>query len=272
MSEQQTKTKEESKEEESPLDKLIYSFTVEKKEVVKETEKKVEKDEEGKESEVSVTKDVEKLVPYECIILQPNRRQMEEAELEYSIEMSNCIKKGILTKAMLAKKYSDSGGLLAEDDAKFLANKYVEYGSLSNEFQKLQLKKNQSEKDKTRLNELSGQLMEARKEIIDMETSYASLFNHTADARAQNKVISWYMLHLSRIRKEGEDEMKELFSGDDFASKADEYYRLEEEGDEIYDMVSSKLAAFVSYWYYSAGAVTEDDFSNLDNDIEEGNI
>ena len=66
--------------------------------------------------------------------------------------------------------------------------------------------------------------------------------------------------------------MKELFSRDDFASKTDEYYRLEEEGDEIYDMVSSKLAAFVSYWYYSAGAVTEDDFSNLDNDIEEGNI
>ena len=271
MSKQKTETTKESKEE-SPLDKLIYSFTVEKKEIVKETEKKVETSDNGQEQEVSVTKDVEKMVPYECIILQPNRRQMEEAELEYSIEMSNCIKRGILTKAMLAKKYSDSGGLLAEDDAKFLATKYVEYGSLTNEFQKLQLKKNQSEKDKARLNELSGQLMEARKEIIDMETSYASLFNHTADARAQNKVISWYMLHLSRIRKEGADDMKELFVGEDFSSKTDEYYRLEEEGDEIYDMVSSKLAAFVSYWYYSAGAVTEDDFSNLDSDIEEGNV
>ena len=96
MSKQKTETTKESKEE-SPLDKLIYSFTVEKKEIVKETEKKVETSDNGQEQEVSVTKDVEKMVPYECIILQPNRRQMEEAELEYSIEMSNCIKRGILT-------------------------------------------------------------------------------------------------------------------------------------------------------------------------------
>jgi hypothetical protein len=266
-----TKTKEEPKEKD-PLEGLIYTFTVEKKETVKETEEQTQTGEDGKEETVSVTKDVEKLIPYECIIRQPNRREMEEAELEYSIEMSKCIKKGILTKAMLAKKYSDSGGLLAEEDAKFLAKKYVEYGSLTNEFQKLQLKKNKTDKDKTRTDELAGQLMETRKHIIDMETSYASLFNHTADARAQNKTISWYMLHLSGLRKEGEEEVSVLFEGEDFQEKTDEYYRLEEGGDEIYDMVSGKLAAFISYWYYSAGAVTTEDFSGLDKDIEEGNI
>ena len=52
------------------------------------------------------------------ILKEPNRRQIEEADMEYSIEMSQCVKRGILTKAMLAKKYSDSGGLLAEEDAK----------------------------------------------------------------------------------------------------------------------------------------------------------
>lgn len=274
-----TKTKKKTKTTEdttSPLavdlDKIIYSFTVEKKEIVKETETKKHVNDDGKEEEVSVTKDVEKLVPYECIIRQPNRRQLEEAELEYSIEMSKCIKRGILTKAMLAKKYSDTGGLLAEEDAKFLAQKYVEYGSLVNEFQKLQLKKNQTDQDKKRADELSGQMLEARKQIIDMETTYASLFNHTADSRAQNKAISWYMLHLTEIRKEGAEDCFPLFDGEDFEAKTEEYYRMEEEGSEIYDMVANKLAAFISYWYYSAGSVTHDDFENLSSDIESGNI
>ena len=266
-----TTTKEKPKET-SLFDKIIYSFTVEKKETVKETEEKTQVNDDGKKETVSVTKDIEKLIPYECIIRQPNRREMEEAELEYSIEMSRCIKKGILTKAMLAKKYSDTGGLLAEEDARFLSKKYVDYGALTNEFQKLQLKKSKNDKDEKRTNELSGQLMETRKEIIDMETSYASLFNHTADSRAQSKTISWYMLHLSEIRKEGEDDSYPLFSGEDFEAKTDQYYALEEGGDEIYDMASNKLAAFVSYWYYSAGAVTTEDFEILDKDIEEGNI
>ena len=136
-----TKTKTKKEEDQSSLDKIIYSFTVEKKETVKETEEQTQEGKDGKKETVSITKEVEKLIPYQCIIRSPSRREMEEAELEYSIEMSKCIKRGILTKAMLAKKYSDTGGLLAEDDAKFLANKYVDYSSLTNEYQKLQLKK-----------------------------------------------------------------------------------------------------------------------------------
>ena len=275
-----TKTKKKTKTTEdttSPLavdlDKIIYSFTVEKKEIVKETQKKTQiNPDDGKEEIISVTKDIEKLIPYHCVIRQPNRRELEEAELEYSIEMSKCIKRGILTKAMLAKKYSDSGGLLAEEDAKFLAQRYVDYGSLVNEFQKLQLKKKLDDKEQTRSDELGGQIMELRKQIIDMETTYASLFNHTADSRAQNKAISWYMLHLTDIRRDSDGELFPLFEGETFEEKTEEYYDMEEAGHEIYDMVSAKLTAFISFWYYSAGSVSEADFEKLNEDIEEGNI
>ena len=100
-----TKTKTKKEEDQSSLDKIIYSFTVEKKETVKETEEQTQEGKDGKKETVSITKEVEKLIPYQCIIRSPSRREMEEAELEYSIEMSKCIKRGILTKAMLAKKY-----------------------------------------------------------------------------------------------------------------------------------------------------------------------
>lgn len=251
----------------------IYSFTFDKKEKVKKTETSVVKNEEtGEDQEVSVTKEVVEETPYRLIMKQPTRRQIEEAELEFSVEMSNCIKKGILTKAMLAKKYSDTGGLLAEEDAKALTKMYVQYGELSQESEKIQIKNSKTEKDEERIKEISGEIAVLRKDIINVETSYSNLFNHTADVRAENKVIQWYILHLSHIQKSDEEEIKPLFEGNDFEQKLQIYYELEENGDELYDLIGGKIAALYSFWYYSSGAVSAADFEKLDKDIEEGNI
>jgi hypothetical protein len=256
-----TKTKEEPKTMDDARAKLkeIYSFTVEKKEKVKQTETKKVKNPETKEmEEVSVTKDVEESVPYRVILKQPTRRQVEEAELEYSIEMSKCIRKGILTKAMLAKKYSDTGGLLTEEDARELTASYVKFGELSSEFQKVSAKTNSSQKDKDRITELTGKLSVLRKKIVEVETSYSSLFNHTADTRAQNRTIQWYILYLTHIQKSDENEIQALFEGESFEDKLDRYYELEEEGDGLYDIVGGKVAA--------------EDFEQLDSDLEAGEV
>lgn len=251
----------------------IYSFNFEKNEKVKRTETTKNINEEtGEEQEVTVTKEVSEAIPYRLVMKQPNRRQIEEAELEFSVEMSNCIKRGILTKAMLAKKYSDTGGLLAEEDAKALTKMYVEYGELSQESERLQIKNVKSEKDKEKISDISGKIAVLRKNIINVETSYSNLFNHTADMRAENKVIQWYILHLTFIQKGDEEEMTPLFEGNDFDDKLQRYYELEEEGDELYDLVGGKIAALYSFWYYSSGAVEKADFEKLDKDIEEGNV
>ena len=251
----------------------IYSFTFEKEEKAKKTEtKKVTNPESGEEEEISVTKEVVDKIPYRVIMKQPNRRQIEEAELEFSVEMSNCIKRGILTKAMLAKKYSDTGGLLAEEDAKALTKMYIRYGELSQESEKKQIKNLKTDEDKKRLEEIAGEIATLRKDIINVETSYSNLFNHTADVRAENKVIQWYILHLTFIQKDDSDDSTPLFEGNDFDKKLQTYYELEENGDELYDLVGGKIAALYSFWYYSSGAVSTADFEKLDNDIEEGNI
>jgi hypothetical protein len=197
---------------------------------------------------------------------------MEEAELEYSIEMSNCIRKGILTKAMLAKKYSDTGGLLTEEDAKGLTANYVKYGEILNEFQKLNVKTKKNTKDEERITELSGKLAGLRREIVDTETSYSSLFNHTADTRAQNKAIQWYILHLTHIQKSDQEEVGPLFDGEGFEDKLDQYYQMEEGGDDLYDIIGGKVATLISFWYYSSGSVTEEEFDKFNEDLESGKI
>ena len=111
-----------------------------------------------------------------------------------------------------------------------------------------------------------------RKDIVNVETSYSNLFNHTADVRAENRVIQWYILYLTFIQKEDEDKMVPLFEGNSFEQKLDRYYELEEDGDVIYDLIGGKVAALYSFWYYSSGAVSRADFEKLDSDIEEGKV
>jgi hypothetical protein len=173
---------------------------------------------------------------------------------------------------MLAKKYSDTGGLLAEEDAKALTKMYVEYGELSQENEKLQIKNVKSEKNKERMNEIAGRIAVLRKDIINVETSYSNLFNHTADVRAENKVIQWYILNLTYIQKDQDDEMSLLFEGRDFDQKLQVYYEMEEDGNELYDLVGGKIAALYSFWYYSSGTVSHIDMEKLDQDIEEGKV
>jgi hypothetical protein len=252
--------------------KEIYSFNVEVEREVQETETKKRKNKEtGKMEEVSVDKTVKKEVPIKIIIKEPNRRQLEDADMEFSIEMSNCIKRGILTKAMLAKKYSDSGGLLSEEDAKFLTRKYSELGDLQNKYTRLSAKPKKTKADEDRLTSMMGDMADKRREIVDIETSYSSLFNHTADNKAQNKVILWYLVNLSHYQEDESDDIKPFFNGEESEDKINQYYDIDENGDEIFDLAKDKLSTFLSFWYFSSNASVED-FDQLNQDIDTGNV
>jgi hypothetical protein len=193
---------------------------------------------------------------------------MEEADMEYSIEMSRCVKEGVLTKAMLMNKYTDTGGLLSEADAKKLAEMYGRLGEMQTEFTQLNLKAN-NEKNSEKIKELSENMAVLRRSIATAETNFSSLLNHTADTRAQNKVITWYLLSLTNLEKD--DKLVPFFEGETFLEKKEDFYKKEEEEDELLAVVYDKLTAFVSFWYFSTAA-TQEDFAQLEKDIEEGKL
>lgn len=252
--------------------KEIYSFSIDVVRETKEVSKKKQKNKEtGEEEEVSVEKTVKKEIPVKIIIKEPTRRQMEEADMEFSIEMSKCIKRGILTKAMLAKKYSDSGGLLSEEDAKHLTRRYSELGDLQNKYTRLSAKPKKNAQDEKRLKGFMGKMAELRRDIVDMETSYSSLFNHTADNKAQNKVILWYLVNLSYYQENESSSPKPFFNAEDSEEKIEQYYDIDENGHEIFDLAKDKLSTFLSFWYFSANA-SKEDFEELNDDINSGNV
>ncbi len=256
--------------------KEIYSFTVEETHEVEQKTKEKRKNDKGVEEEVEVSQKVKKKIPYTIIVKEPSRRELEEADMEYSIEMSRCIKKGILTKAMLAKKYSDTGGLLSESDATKLVDLYGELSQLETEYTKTSLAnrnvKKLPKKKQEELNEINGRLAIARRDIVALESAYQSLFNHTADTKAQNKIVLWYLTNLSFYKCEELDinEPKPLFKGEDFESKTEDYYAQDDAEESLFQAVAGKLTSLVSYWYFSTDPQKED-YKKIINDIDSAN-
>ena len=144
--------------------KELYSFTIdEEKEVEKVSKRKNKKTGE----ETTVTKKVKEKVPVQVKIKRPSRRDLEEAELEYSVEMSRCVKKGILTKAMLYKKYSDTGGVWSEDDAKDYGRLYKEIFDIQTEYVRLETVEKKTAKQEEKLESLKEELSIKKRKIIN---------------------------------------------------------------------------------------------------------
>ena len=78
----------------------------------------------------------------------------------------------------------------------------------------------------------------------------------------------WYVTHLSHFKKsDDEDTYKPLFEGESFEAKIDSYYNKDEISDSLFELTSGKLAALISYWYFSNDPKKED-FDKIINDID----
>lgn len=246
--------------------KILYKFTLDR-----DVEKTVESTRKNKKTgEETITKrKVKKKEPVEIQVRRPNRRQLEEAELEYSVEMSNCIKKGILTKAMLGKKYSDTGGLFSEDDSNEYGDLYTQALDLQNEYLKLETVKKKTEAQKARLEKLRGEIAENRRRIVNFESNFQSLFDHTADVKAQNKVLLWYCLNLTYIYDEELDKFVPYFKGDTFEDKTEFYYDLEETDDPFYTELIKRISTTLAFWFFNQ-ASSQEEFEKLMEEVEAG--
>jgi hypothetical protein len=248
--------------------KELYSFVVDKEVEKEEVTTKVDK---KTKEETTVKKKVTAKVPVTIKLKKPSRRELEEAELEFSVEMSRCVKKGILTKAMLAKKYSDTGGLMSEDDATSLVDSYKKVFDLQNEFSRLEIVQTKTEKQTARVEEITKELAETRRRIVEFESNYQSLFDHTADVKAQNRLILWYVIMLTYIQEEGEENPQPYFGKGDFEERLEEYYKKEESDDSLYFLIAKKAATILAFWFFNQ-ASDKESFDGLMTKLENNEL
>lgn len=252
--------------------KEIYSFNVEIEKEVEEVTKET-REVKGQKKEVEVKQTVTKKVPVEFVIKKPSRRERDEADFEFSVCMSTCVKKGILTKAMLAKKYADTGGALADKDAEELVDLYKKASNIDQEMVKITMKglDKSSPEVSSKIETLQGEAAMIKRKIVDLETNYRTLFDNTADVKAQDKILLWYTTHLTYFKSQALEvpELTLFFKGDGFDERLDDFYTKDENHDEIFEKVIGKITTVVSYWYYSGGAIDREELDELVRDILE---
>ena len=229
-------------------------------------EKEVEKVEVStneKGEEVKVTSKVKTTVPVKLAIKKPTRSLFDEAELFYGVRLSEGIKAGLLTRALLAKRFNNDGGVLSEEEQKEYNDLYNNFLNLQVDFQKLSLKQEslRTEEEKSELAKIIEKMTQTREMIQKYEMAQANLFEQTAENRARNKTIMWWVLQLSLI--EGEDKkLKELFGEGTYEDKLKRYDEIEESELGLEKIALQKLLYLISFWYIGRAA-TQEEFSKL---------
>jgi len=246
--------------------KWLYKFSINKE--VETEESTTSKNEKGED--VTITKTVTKEEPVFFGIKRPTRRLFDDGELFYGVTLSKGIKSGLLTKAQISKRYDNDGGILSEPDKEKYAELYLELFELENELQRAQLNLEKASESKKReeLASIIEKMNEARIQIQDFENAQSNIFDQTAENRARNKTIMWWVLYLSCSTDEKGEAKSSFFGEGDYDAKLDSYDEKEENGDLHVIEAMRKLAYFISYWY-NGQANDEEDFVKIDQALEE---
>lgn len=224
---------------------------------------KVETSINEKGEEVKTTSKVKTTVPVKLAIKKPTRSLFDEAELFYGVRLSEGIKAGLLTRALLAKRFNNDGGVLSDEEQKEYNELYLEFFNLQSEFQKLSIKEEsiRNDEEKENLKAVIVKMNNARERLQKYEMAQANLFEQTAENRARNKTIMWWVLQLSLIQDD-DKKFKELFQDGTYEDKLKRYDEIEESESDVEKVAIQKLLYLISFWYIGRAA-SQDEFEKL---------
>ena len=197
-------------------------------------------------------------------LLKPNRKLREDGELFYAAETSRFAKAGVLPRAAWNTILSNGGGSISDKEREVYGELLLKFRDASLELQSILFKTEdqRSEAEKTRVNELTEDLDSIRKEIQSFESSQIAIFENTAEAKARNRTILWWVLNLAH--EELNDKYEEVVKGESFNDKLDFYDNLESINNEFLLTVLRRFTYLITVWFLGK-AETEEDFKYFDD-------
>lgn len=177
--------------------KEIFSYELPYK--TKEKVTKVQED----GSELSSMQDIEKKI--KVIIKQPTRKEVESAKNTYQEAWSDAVRRGILTRAIIDKTYSNQDGILSESDKKELQKASDQINKVRLEYEKFKdiKEEDKTDKQKKEIEKLLEKFTEAKNKFNQLEQLSESLYRNSAENIAQEKQLLYNTLFLSYIEQDG---------------------------------------------------------------------
>jgi hypothetical protein len=225
--------------------KKLYSFTIDKEQEVDETV--ISKDDKG--AEVKTITKAKKNVPQKFFVRQPNQTLKEEAQWFHGKVFADGMKRGLLTNALLVKKYDDDNGFFSDKEQTRYIKLYSDLIQNDVEYKRLSIKADKTEEDKTKEKEILGENIRIRQEIQSYQTTKQNLFSATADSIAENKTIIWWILNLAY--KDDEKEGVEFFGEGDYAKKLNKLEEIEDSEDAFDKKAMTEFIFYITLWAYN---------------------
>ena len=256
--------------------KTLYTFDVY---VTREVEEKTQKTNEAGEV-VTETKTVKKQIPRHVCLRRPTRGMLDDAELYFNVLVSKGIQAGLMSRALLAKRFNNDGGVVSEPEKQAYAKAYFDLERKETELMKLRSLKDQSslsDTEKAYIEQLVKETATLRRSLQDWELAQLSLYDITAESRARTKTIIWWTVNLAYMRPENDtdtdtDTWLPIFEGETFEEKMDSYDAIEEgeefteEQKNFYFRATRRAAAATAFWFYGR-ASKQEDFASLEEEI-----
>lgn len=241
--------------------KWLYKFTIDKE---IEVEKSEEREIDGKK--VKVTEKVKENKPITFALKRPNRKIWETADLFYGVKLSEGIRAGLLTKALLLKRYRNDGGALSDSDAEYFNELTQKLSSLENEHQRYltNIDKLPNEERTKKIDNVINQKLEVLQSLQTLENVNQALFAHTAETKAQIQLNNWWIVHLSYWDKNNDGNFVEFFPGETFEQKMCEWDNYDNDQEKFVIDALARFALLIGLW--KAGAQTEEDFKQGERD------
>lgn len=240
--------------------KFLYESSVKRT-----TEEKVTEKSKVDGEEVEISRNVKSIKPIKIAILKPSRKLYEGADVFYAKQIAEFIKAGLLPYPLVAKRYANDGGPLSEPEKNKIETLEKEASDLETKFYELAGEGEEISKEK---NELLVKINNINTELSNIKNAYADIFENTAEMKARNKTIEWWVLHLSYIN-EDDKEYKSIFGDGMYENRLDKYDEYFEESNEFYNECIRKLSYLISFWIAAKSNLSKIDFESMDKLYEE---
>jgi hypothetical protein len=178
---------------------------------------------------------------------KPSRAEREDAEMEYAACVNKCLERGLMPQALLIKQYANAGGTMNDSEK-------GEFNVIRNQLltKEGELAKALIGTDLALREQLTAELLDIREQYVRFQQSQETFFSNTAEAKARNKLIEWYVINMAYHRSDETKPWEVFFIGDKIEDKLIYLDKLEENEDALY-LKSKDQLAFVAALYVSMG-------------------
>jgi len=218
--------------------------------------------------------EIEGKKPIEVFVSKPNQSEVEDGEFIFAQKFNQLLQDGFLSKAMMNKKFGDIGGVFSEKSNKELGEAVKELLDAKRRIEFYGGAKNLTESQKEELEKANETYAILQKKIVEGDAALQSMFSKSADSKAEEYMVKWFILNSSYFVSEIEDgdvkkqqEFK-LFDKSNLSEKLDQLNSLFEDIEE-YDSEQVKLkkqiisnhfttiGRVISIWYNGYGSDQE---------------